>query len=111
MLFEHITNSSYFKRSDILLLFTQMERFREKISSGHSPIHRHFPDYQGSPSDIEAAKNFFAEKFSRCIRCPDPHMELSVRYVNSMDMDVVREIVMLVQTMIHGHIVRSHIFF
>lgn len=89
-LFQHISNSPYFKRSGIILLFTEMERFRDKLSSGYSPIHRHFPDYQGSPCDIEAAQSFLAQKFKCLVQRPDVYVY--IHYVNSTDTNVFKKI-------------------
>ena len=79
MYFESISNSHYFRRTDFILLFTQMDEFREKISSGFSSIQRHFPDYNGAPTDVEAAQAVLHVQVPRRCSRQEQKIVLSLR--------------------------------
>lgn len=98
MLFESISNSKYFERSAFILFLNKIDLFREKISSGMSPISKHFPDYTGKPNDIEAGQTFFAEKFKNLVRAPKK--EVYVHYTNATDTDLLKKTMASVQDMI-----------
>jgi guanine nucleotide-binding protein subunit alpha, other len=99
MLFEQISNSSYFSKSALLLFLNKMDLFREKLLiSGANPIHKYFPDYHGKPTDVSAAQEFFAEKFKGLLRKPDK--EVYVHYTNATDTDLLKKTMASVQDMI-----------
>lgn len=59
-LFEGLSNSNWFKKSAIILLFTKLDKLGSKLKL--SPLENLYPDYSGG-SDIEAAKTYITEKF------------------------------------------------
>jgi guanine nucleotide-binding protein subunit alpha len=98
MLFEQISNSSYFSKSALLLFLNKMDLFREKLSSGMSPIHKYFPDYHGKVTDVPAAQEFFANRFKALVR--NPTKEVYVHYTNATDTDLLKKTMDSVQDMI-----------
>jgi hypothetical protein len=80
MLFESIVNSEWFVQSKVVLCFTKMDVLQRKIDSNTSPIADHFPDYEGSPTDVEAVKTYFTEKFTSLLR--PKRTEIDVCYLD-----------------------------
>jgi guanine nucleotide-binding protein subunit alpha len=75
-----------------------MDLFREKISSGRSPIHDYFPDYEGGSTDVLAAQEFFTEKFKSLVRSPT--QQFYVHYMDMTDLEQVRDAMKAVQDVI-----------
>ena len=98
MLFESISNSKYFEKAALILFLNKMDLFREKISSGQSPIERHFPDFTGPPNDVRAAQEYFASKFRNLVR--EPTKEVYIHYTNATDTDLLKKTMESVQDMI-----------
>ena len=98
MLFESIANSKYFEKSALILFLNKIDLFREKLSSGMSPISRYFPDYHGKPNDVTASQEFFAEKFKGLVR--QSSKEVYVHYTNATDTDLLKKTMASVQDMI-----------
>jgi guanine nucleotide-binding protein subunit alpha, other len=98
MLFESIANSRYFDRSALILFLNKIDLFREKLSSGMSPINKHFPDYMGRSTDVHAASEFFADKFRNLVR--SPNKVIYVHYTNATDTDLLKKTMDSVQDMI-----------
>lgn len=98
MLFESIANSRYFERSALILFLNKIDLFREKLSSGMSPINKHFPDYTGRPTDVVGAREFFANKFRNLVR--QPGKDIYVHYTNATDTDLLKKTMESVQDMI-----------
>jgi len=84
--FETIVNFPSSQKSGIILFLTDIDRFREKIKTGHNPIHRYFPEYHGREMDAIAAQEFLATKFRSAVRQPQRH--LYIHYVNVTDVDI-----------------------
>ena len=89
LLFDSVRNSTWFVNSAHVLFFTKIDCFREKIASGKSPISKYFPDYNGQPTDIDAAQEFFASKF-RSVSERDKK-ELQIHYINNLDAGSIKE--------------------
>jgi len=104
MLFEQISNSSYFVKSALILFLNKIDLFVEKLASGMSPIQKYFPDFHPKQSDakadhrIETAKVFFANKFRTLVR--NPNKEVYVHYTNATDTDLLKKTMASVQDMI-----------
>ncbi|KAF1835155.1 guanine nucleotide-binding protein subunit alpha [Decorospora gaudefroyi] len=98
MLFESISNSKYFEKSALILFLNKIDLFAEKIAGGMSPINKIFPDYTGGPTDIEAGKTFFANKFRNLVR--QPRREVYVHYTNATDTNLLKITMASVQDMI-----------
>ncbi|MCJ1277562.1 guanine nucleotide-binding protein subunit alpha [Puttea exsequens] len=60
-LFQKICSSKWLATTPILLLMSNTDVLTSKLR--HSPIGDYFPDYTGSPHDLEAAKSFFRQKY------------------------------------------------
>jgi len=98
MLFESIANSKYFEKSALILFLNKIDLFQEKILSGVAPIREQFPDYTGNDRDVEAGKNFFAQKFRNLVR--DPGKEAYVHFTNATDTNLLDKTMKSVQDMI-----------
>jgi guanine nucleotide-binding protein subunit alpha len=98
MLFESISNSKYFEKSALILFLNKIDLFAEKIAGGMSPINKTFPDYTGGPTDFEAGKEFFANKFRNLVR--QPKKEVYVHYTNATDTNLLKITMASVQDMI-----------
>jgi len=98
MLWESISNSKYFEKSALILFLNKIDLFREKLSSGMSPITKHFPDYHGKNTDVDAAQSFFANKFRNLVR--NSNKEVYIHYTNATDTDLLKKTMASVQDMI-----------
>jgi guanine nucleotide-binding protein subunit alpha len=98
MLFESISNSKYFEKSALILFLNKIDLFTDKIASGMSPIRRVFSDYTGGDRDVEAGKEFFANKFRNLVR--QPKKEVYVHYTNATDTNLLKITMASVQDMI-----------
>ena len=98
MLWESIANSHWFTKSALILFLNKMDLFREKIQSGKAPIRDQFPDYVGHDTDVEAGKDFFAQKFKNLVR--DPAKDVYVHYTNATDTNLLDKTMKSVQDMI-----------
>src|ERR1700712_3589287 len=98
MLFEQISNSTYFTKSALILFLNKMDLFQEKLSSGMSPIHKDFPDYHGATTDVGTAQKFFADRFKALVRKQEK--EVYVHYTNATDTDLLKKTMVSVQDII-----------
>lgn len=98
MLFESIANSKYFERSALILFLNKIDLFREKLSSGMSPLSRYFSDYHGRNDDLRGAQQFFADKFRNLVR--NKGKEVYVHFTNATDTDLLKKTMQSVQDMI-----------
>ena len=64
-MFDSIVNSNFFKLSEFLIFFTNVDLFREKIEAGERPIKNWFPAYKGPELDAERGMDFFTDLFLR----------------------------------------------
>jgi guanine nucleotide-binding protein subunit alpha len=94
-LFESMANSSYFSRSEFVLLFSGMNLFEEKICAGMSRITDYFPDYTGGPREPVAVQKFFADRFRSLFR--EENRGLHIHYVNFTDTDILGKIMAAIQ--------------
>lgn len=97
-LFEQIANSQYFVKSALILFLNKIDLFKEKVASGMSPIGRHFPDYRGRPTEVEAGMKFFSDKFKKLVK--DTKKEIYVHYTNATDTTLLKVTMRAVQDMI-----------
>ena len=96
MLFESIVNTSWFKRSSIILFLNKVDLFKEKLE--HSPVTEYFPDYQGSNTDFDAACHFFSDKFRDLNR--NREKEIYIHFTNATDTNLLKVTMQSVQDMI-----------
>jgi guanine nucleotide-binding protein subunit alpha len=97
-IWDQIVNSKYFQKSAVILFLNKIDLFREKLSSGLSPINRYFPDYRGSRTDIEAGQIFFANKFKTRMR--NQEKEIYIHYTNATDTTLLKVTMNSVQDII-----------
>ena len=94
---ELLANSRWFNTIAIIIVFTSTDLFRTKLKS--SPLHVHFPAYQGPEGDSEAALQFISDLFMR-IR-PDPGDKLLLHFMNNNnDTDCIKSVFRDVQHVI-----------
>jgi guanine nucleotide-binding protein subunit alpha len=96
MLFESLVNGEWFKRKPIILFLNKIDLFRGKLE--FSPVSKHFPDYNGSNSDFDAAARYFADRFRGINRIPD--REIYIHYTNATDTTLLKATMESVQDMI-----------
>lgn len=97
-LFEAISNSRWFEKSAIILFLNKMDLFREKIESGAAPISKYFSEFDASPTDVNAGRDFFANRFKELMR--QPNKEIYVHFTNATDTDLLKKTMASVQDMI-----------
>ena len=104
MLFESIANSIHFANSVLILFFTKIDIFREKVLSGMEPIKNYFSDYGGGSTDITAAQEFFAKKFKSLVRVPN--RDVYFYYINARDTDCIKKTIESIQDTIINRNIR-----
>lgn len=83
---ELLANSRWF--DSIAILLTNADLFRAKLKS--SPLHVHFPAYQGPVGNSEAALRFISDLFMHLH--PDPGDKCFVHFMNSNDADCIKSV-------------------
>ncbi|PYI10289.1 guanine nucleotide binding protein, alpha subunit [Aspergillus sclerotiicarbonarius CBS 121057] len=96
MLFESLVNGEWFKRKPIILFLNKIDLFKGKLHV--SPVSSHFPDYNGSNTDFDAAARYFADRFRGINRIPD--REIYIHYTNATDTTLLKATMDSVQDMI-----------
>ena len=61
MLFDSLANSKWFMHKPIILFLNKSDLFKEKLDI--SPLSWHFPDYNGSHTDLCAAVEYIVSRF------------------------------------------------
>lgn len=96
MLFESLVNGEWFKRKPIILFLNKIDLFKGKLAI--SPVSAHFPDFNGSDTDYNAAAQYFADRFRGINRIPG--REIYIHYTNATDTTLLRATMDSVQDMI-----------
>ncbi|KKK15754.1 hypothetical protein P175DRAFT_0180027 [Aspergillus ochraceoroseus IBT 24754] len=96
MLFESLVNGEWFKRKPIILFLNKIDLFKGKLQI--SPISKHFPDYNGSNMDFDAATSYFSDRFRGINRIPD--REIYIHHTNATDTTLLKATMDSVQDMI-----------
>ena len=86
LLFESLLSSIYYKYSRIILLFTKLDLFEEKIKQ--KPLADYFPDFAGPINNSSAALSFLTDKFVSLNQQCDRTVE--VHYIDTTNEDQVR---------------------
>jgi guanine nucleotide-binding protein subunit alpha len=86
MLFESILSLQWFKKSSIILFLNKIDLFKAKLEE--KPVRDFFPDYSGPTGDVNAAAEYFANKFRGLNRTPD--REIYVHYTNATDTNLLK---------------------
>jgi guanine nucleotide-binding protein subunit alpha len=101
-IFKQIANSSYFTRSSMILFLNKMDLLEERLRGGMSPIHRYDRRYNGDPTDVEAGKKYFADRFKRLCRESEV---LYIHFTNATDANLLDVTMKSVQdTILHNQI-------
>jgi hypothetical protein len=73
----------------LVLLFTNVEGFHEKIRAAHRPIRDWYPSYEGYDRDADAAFDFFADMFVH--ECRDSGKVVVVEYIHRQYMKILQK--------------------
>ena len=79
MLFDSVVNSRWFMRTSIVLLFTNVFLFKQKLS--WSPLENYFPDYSGG-NDVNRATKYILGRFNQVNRA---HLDLYPHFIEVTD--------------------------
>lgn len=66
MLFDSVINGPLFKSKAVILFLNKIDIFQKKLAV--SPLSQHFPDFDGSDTDLWAAAGYFGHRFRRLDR-------------------------------------------
>ncbi|KAJ4290969.1 hypothetical protein N0V90_010165 [Kalmusia sp. IMI 367209] len=90
-LFGSLANSTnWWTQSKIFLCFTKYDLFEKKISAGSSLLSDYFPEYDGPPTDVLAARKYLTDRFTNLL---EQRSELDVFYFNATNTEEVRGVV------------------
>jgi guanine nucleotide-binding protein subunit alpha, other len=90
--FSRIVCSKAFYRTPVVVLFNNYSLFKEKLSTGASPIRRYFPTYSGDERDSKAGSAFFIERFAEKAKSRLYGM-IFVHKVDESDTDIMDKVV------------------
>lgn len=120
MLFDNICNSKWFIRTSMILFLNKVDIFKTMIETTGSPrislegqqrtaepITKFFPDYKGSPTDFEAAKLFFRDKFLALNRSQTK--EVYPSFTNATDTGLLKVVMTSVTDTILTNSLRDHL--
>jgi guanine nucleotide-binding protein subunit alpha len=77
------------ERCPIVLCFTKMDLFENKIIAAKRPVCDYFLEYTGEQTDVAAAQAFFTKKFQELDK---GNRISSIHYLNVFDADNVRKL-------------------
>lgn len=103
MLFDSLANSKWFMHKPIILFLNKFDVFKKKLDI--SPLSWHFPDYNGSHTDLCAAVEYVASRFKALNRTR--HREIYTHYTNATDTTLLKATMESVQDMIVRRNLRS----
>jgi len=87
-LFQDLAKEGYWAGLNLVLVFTHMDIFEEKLVARH--LGQFYPDFHGTPHDVEEAKEWVAALFTET-KAPDGGpLSLHTCFVNALDQDRVR---------------------
>ncbi|KAG2184387.1 hypothetical protein INT43_000296 [Umbelopsis isabellina] len=88
MLFDSITNSSWFKNTSVILFLNKIDVFKKKLKV--SPVSKYFPDYTGDDLSFDETRNYFRNRFERLTQNKDKI--LYVHYTDATDTKLLRHV-------------------
>jgi hypothetical protein len=88
--FDSLLNSVNSQHAEMLLFFTNVDRFRDKIEAGEHPIRKTFPQYEGDDFDADRGMDFFTDFFLRLNQ--DPERVCSVEYTHERDTRILHKL-------------------
>lgn len=86
MLFDSVINGALFKSKPVILFLNKIDIFEKKLAV--SPLSRHFPDFDGSNTDLWAAAGYFSYCFQRLNRTQG--RKIYVQYTNATDTTLMK---------------------
>ncbi|KAK5676430.1 hypothetical protein LTS12_029510, partial [Elasticomyces elasticus] len=86
MLFDTFINGEWFKRKPIILFLNKIDLLKVKLAV--SPVSEHFPDFNGSNTDIVAAAKYFANRFHGINRTRD--RGIYIHHTNATDTTLLK---------------------
>jgi guanine nucleotide-binding protein G(i) subunit alpha len=84
VLFDSVVNSRWFLNTSIILLLTNVSRFKQKL--GKDPLNNYFPDYSGG-NDVNRAAKYFIWRFNQVNRA---HLYLYPQLLEMTDTSNIR---------------------
>jgi guanine nucleotide-binding protein G(i) subunit alpha len=104
VLFDSVVNSRWFKRISIILLLTNVSRFKQKL--GKDPLGNYFPDYSGG-NDVNRAANYLIGRFNQLNHAP---VTLYPRLLDMTDTTNIRWVFAVVwDTIVHNSLMEGGI--
>lgn len=100
LLFESLMSLTWFKSSLVVLFLTKLDLFEKKLP--HSPVSKYFPDYTGSDTDSESAREFFISKFLSMNRVQG--RTIHVLCVDATNTDHVRKELRKLEVLLSSHV-------
>lgn len=88
--FQAVITADYYKDADMLVLFTNVDWFCEKIEAGERPIKQWFPEYQGHDLDADQGMDFFTDLYMRMNE--NSERVPTVEYTHERDANLLRKI-------------------
>jgi hypothetical protein len=88
--FSFIANSPFYQEAALIVFFTRVSQFQERLSAKTSPVSNHWPGYHGAPTDVLAAQNFFKTKIRNVPE--DPKRKIYVHFINTTDANVLDKV-------------------
>ncbi|KJE89708.1 guanine nucleotide-binding protein G(q) subunit alpha [Capsaspora owczarzaki ATCC 30864] len=85
-LFDTIVNYKWFENTSMILFLNKMDILAEKLPK--SDISKYFSDYKGSPTDVEAVKEFIRHLFVEKNR--NPSKQIYPHYTTATDTNNIR---------------------
>lgn len=93
-------SSTWCKSSLVVLFLTKLDLFEKKLP--HSPVSKYFPDYTGSDTDSESAREFFISKFLSMNRVQG--RAIHVLCVDATNTDHVRKELRKLEVLLSSHV-------
>lgn len=90
-LFSDLARNGYFNTTPIVLVFTHMDIFEEKIAARN--LVTTFPDYTGPSHDVEQAKDWISQRFLSQQNSQNQSLNITTFFVNALDVDKVKKCV------------------
>lgn len=86
-MFDSVANYSRCIHTEIVIFFTNISLFRQKIASGNRPIKKWFPAYEGADLDADSGMDFFTDLVLRRNRVAS--RVCVVEYIYEHDLEIL----------------------
>lgn len=93
MLFDSVINGALFKTKPVILFLNKIDVFQKKLAV--SPLSQHFPDFDGSNTDLWAAAGYLGHRFQRLDKAQG--RKIYVYYTNATDTTLMKSTMESVQ--------------